>query len=88
LYPEWPFAKLKHIPDTLARDTAIALLHLTLDSEAAKAADIAGWTIPLDYQPVHDCLRELQVSPYDNHGRGSLVSCVRLPQSHSLWLVL
>ncbi|MBW2690859.1 MAG: hypothetical protein JRC99_13140, partial [Deltaproteobacteria bacterium] len=30
----------------------------------AKAGGNAGWTIPFNYQPVHECLRELHLGPY------------------------
>jgi signal transduction histidine kinase/CheY-like chemotaxis protein len=68
-YPEWPFAKLKHTPNELAEKVAIALLEMPWDSEAARAAKCAGWTIPLDYQPVHECLKELKVGPYREQGK-------------------
>ena len=64
LYPEWPFATLKHTSPTLAKEVAIALFQMTADQPAARNAQIAGWTIPLDYQPVHACLRELGLGPY------------------------
>ncbi|GMR07068.1 MAG: hypothetical protein BMS9Abin26_0070 [Gammaproteobacteria bacterium] len=69
LYPEWPFAKLKHTSDKLAQRVAVALLTLPADSEAALAAQSAGWTIPLDYAPVHELFRQLKVRPHDNLGR-------------------
>lgn len=77
LYPEWPLAKVKHTSDDLARKVAIALLNMQPDSQAAKAAGIAGWTIPLDYQPVHECLMELQAGPYKDFGRITPYGVVR-----------
>ena len=71
-YPEWPFAKLKHTPDQLAREVAIALLQMSADSEAAHAARCAGWTIPLNYQPVHECLKYLKIGPYRDFGKITL----------------
>ncbi|MBT5109386.1 MAG: PhnD/SsuA/transferrin family substrate-binding protein [Rhodospirillaceae bacterium] len=64
LYPEWPFAKLRDTPSDLAEKVAIALLGMPADSAAARAADYAGWTVPLDYQSIHDLFRELRVGPY------------------------
>lgn len=64
LYPEWPFAKLKHVDDRLSQRVAIALFTLEPDSKAAKISDSAGWTIPLDYNTVHDLFRELKAGPY------------------------
>ncbi len=71
-YPEWPFAKLKHTSDQLAREVAIALLQMSADSKAAQAARCAGWTIPLNYQPVHECLKYLKIGPYRDFGKITL----------------
>ena len=68
-YPEWPFAKVKHTPDELAEKVAMALLEMPWDCAATRAARCAGWTIPLNYQPVHDCLKELKVGPYKDLGK-------------------
>jgi len=66
LFPEWPFSKLRHTSDDLAQAVAIALLRMPEDHGAARAGAYAGWTVPLDYQPVHDLLRRLQLPPYDH----------------------
>jgi hypothetical protein len=58
--PEWPFSKLAHTPNELAQAVAVALLQMPADSAAAVAGGYAGWTVPLDYQPVHQLLRELR----------------------------
>jgi len=39
------------------------------DSPAAKAARIAGWTIPLNYHPVHQLMKELRIGPYKDFGK-------------------
>ncbi|HOI83111.1 MAG TPA: PhnD/SsuA/transferrin family substrate-binding protein, partial [Campylobacterales bacterium] len=65
LYPEWPFAKTKHVEDALAEKVAVALISMPENSEAAKSINSAGWTIPLDYQEIHECLRELGMGPYE-----------------------
>jgi two-component system sensor histidine kinase TtrS len=64
LYPEWPFATARETPSQLAGQVTIALLSMPADHPAAAAAGYAGWTAPLDYQPVHDLFRELGVGPY------------------------
>jgi signal transduction histidine kinase len=64
LYPEWPFAKLSHTPDELAKQVASALYRIPSDSPAATAGKYIGWTLPQNYQPVDDLLKELQVGPY------------------------
>jgi two-component system sensor histidine kinase TtrS len=72
LYPEWPFAKVKHTSDSLAQKVAVALLDMAPDSPAAKAGDYGGWTVPLDYQPVHELFRKLRIGPYKNLGKITL----------------
>jgi signal transduction histidine kinase/ABC-type amino acid transport substrate-binding protein len=64
LYPEWPFSRLRETPEALAQQVAVALLTLDPDSSEARAAGTAGWTIPLDYTPVHALYRELDIGPY------------------------
>ena len=64
LYPEWPFAKVRKTPEALAQRVAIALMQMESDSDAATSAYAAGWTIPLDYGPVHELFRELEIGPY------------------------
>jgi len=66
LYPEWPFSKLHRTSDDLAQQVAIALLSMPPDHPAALAGGYAGWTVPLDYQPVNDLLRRLHLPPYDH----------------------
>lgn len=64
LYPEWPFAKLKKTDDQLAQQVAVALLTMPVNSEAAIRSRSEGWTIPLDYTPVHDVFKILKIGPY------------------------
>ena len=66
LYPEWPFVRLPHTTDDLAEKVAIALLGMPEDSLAATTAGIAGWTVPLDYRPVHELMQELRLGPYQD----------------------
>jgi signal transduction histidine kinase len=65
LYPEWPLAKLSHTANDLAKKVAIALLQLTPTQEATKVGRYAGWSVPLDYQPLHEMMRKLQRPPYE-----------------------
>ncbi|MBD2629161.1 sensor histidine kinase [Trichormus variabilis] len=69
LYPEWPFAVTQQTSSDLAEQVAIALLKLPKDHPAAKAAKSEGWTIPLNYQSIHDCFQVLQVHPYKDFGK-------------------
>lgn len=76
LYPEWPFAKMPHVSAELSEKLAIALLSLPADSPEMRAAGASGWTVPLDYKPVHDLFRELEIGPYAR-GEFNLVSVLR-----------
>ncbi|MBN2022146.1 MAG: PhnD/SsuA/transferrin family substrate-binding protein [Pirellulales bacterium] len=76
-YPEWPLAKTRATSDELARKVAIALLEMPSDAPAAQAAGIAGWGIPRNYQPVHECLKSLQIGPYADVGKVTFTAAVR-----------
>ncbi len=85
LYPEWPFAKVSHTPDELARDVAVALMNMRADDPAALSAGASGWTIPLDYQPVHELMKELRIGAYKDFGKITLSSAMR---QYWQWLML
>jgi PAS domain S-box-containing protein/putative nucleotidyltransferase with HDIG domain len=85
LYPEWPMAKLQHTPEVLSHRVAAALLRMEPDSGAAKAGQVAGWTVPRNYQPVHELMRELHVGPYAELGKISLEDFLR---HYWHWLLL
>jgi len=71
LYPEWPLAKLSDTTEDLSRELTVALLSMPADSPAAMAAQSGGWGVCLNYTSVHDCLRELRMSPYEHYGQMS-----------------
>ena len=83
LYPEWPLAKLKHTSQAMAKDVALAMMQMPADSAAARISRCRGWTIPQDYNEVHDCLRLLQVAPYDNYGK---ITLSQFYQQYKMWL--
>ncbi len=85
LYPEWPLARLKNTPEQLGHEVATELLQMPPDSEAALRSKSAGWTIPANYQPVHDLLRELRIGPYRTLGQVSLHDMLR---QYSRWFTL
>ncbi len=64
LYPEWPMAAAKHIDPKLAEQVGHSLIDMPADSDAARAAGCTGWTLPSNYQVVHECLKELNLYPY------------------------
>ncbi len=85
LYPEWPMAVMPGTPDGLAEVVAIALMKIPADHPAAIAGQYQGWTIPENYQPVHETLRELRVRPYENWGKESLAQIL---YRYRYWLLL
>ena len=84
LYPEWPFAKLSDTPDELAEQVTAALLIMSEHSRAAKNAKCAGWTIPLNYNSVHELLKELRLPPYENLGN---ITIKRVVKEYFYWLL-
>ncbi len=77
LYPEWPFAAVKTTSPNLARHVASSLLAMNENEPAAASSNSAGWTVPLNYQPVHDCLMELGIGPYKDFGQFSFSDVLR-----------
>ncbi len=69
LYPEWPFAATKNVSLKISETVAKALLNMPQDHPAAVAAKSEGWTVPLNYRPIHDLFIELAVAPYDEIGQ-------------------
>ncbi len=66
LYPEWPLAKLAHVPDDLALKIALSLFSMPESYMLYHSPYGAGWGLPQNYQPVHGLLRELKLPPYDH----------------------
>jgi phosphate/phosphite/phosphonate ABC transporter binding protein len=85
LYPEWPIARLAHTDDQLSHDVAVALLRMPPDSRAARIGQTAGWTVPGNYQPVHELLRELRIDPYSELGQITFTDLLR---NYWYWLLL
>lgn len=77
LYPEWPLAIMRDTDRRLARKVVMALYSLPFNDPVLTAAGIAGWTIPYDYTPVHDLMRELKVGPYENLGQIEIQDVLR-----------
>lgn len=84
LYPEWPFAATRNVSQQLAKQVTLALINMPGDSAPAKAARIKGWTLPLDYQPVHEQMKDLHVGPYDQLGQISLENII---SKYGYWFV-
>ena len=58
LYPDWPIAVMPHTDPALARDVARTLLAMPVSPGEP------SWSVPADYQSVHDLYRELRLGPY------------------------
>ena len=59
LYPDWPLARLRQTPADIAKRVATAVLTYVPTDGAP------GWTVPVDYQPVHELFRALRIGPYE-----------------------
>ncbi len=58
LYPDWAMATLRHTTPQIAKAVAIALLDMPRTDNGM------AWSVPADYQSVHDAFRELRIGPY------------------------
>jgi two-component system, NtrC family, sensor kinase len=68
LYPEWAFAMLADTDRKLAEKVTVALLNMPQGVVSSSNTENVTWTIPLDYQSVHQCLKELNIIPYEDYG--------------------
>ncbi len=68
LYPEWPFVQMKTSSLDLAEKISAILLQMPENHPAALGGQYVGWSVPLNYAPVHDLLKQLKVGPYKNYG--------------------
>ncbi len=84
VYPDWPFAKARHIDDEISNKVAIALLRIEPDQFAAIKGNYAGWVTPLNYTPVYDLLQDLGIGSYANYGKITLKKFVR---QYWLWFI-
>ena len=64
LYPEWPMATLPKTNAGISKKVADALIALKATDSAAKSAKIVGWTKPLDYTPVKECLKTIKYGAF------------------------
>ena len=84
LYPEWAFAMLAGTDRRLAEKVVAGLLGMGPGMVSTGNTDNITWTIPLDYQAVHQCLKELRINPYEDFGRITWENMV----DQYLWLML
>ncbi len=86
LYPEWPFSKLKHTSNQLAEKVAIALTKMHEDQVISRDANNKNkWSIPLEYQPVHELLKDMRLPPYKNIGQFTLMDALK---KYRYWILI
>ncbi len=71
LYPDWPIATLRHTDLRLAKAVAAALLAMPPTPKGY------AWAAPVDYRPVHDLFRDLEIGPYSYLGENTLQALAR-----------
>ena len=77
LYPAAPFVKAPHTSITLATAVTLALLSMPRDSEAANSGNSPGYTLPMSYAPLHECLRQLRLDPYTDYGKVTVAGAIQ-----------
>lgn len=82
LYPEWPIARLTDTSDNLANKLLAELVTYKPNLQETQISIIAGWSVPSDYSPVHDMLKELRLAPYDT----SEIKLSEIIEQYSLYL--
>lgn len=65
LYPEWCVTGMSHVPAQTEEAVKRALLKVTADSAAARAAEIKGFVTPIPLDSIKEVLKALKISPYD-----------------------
>lgn len=65
IYPEWPLAAMPHVKMELAGQLTGAFLALPYKSALLREANIYGFSIPADYEPIRELMRSLKIRPYN-----------------------
>jgi len=84
LYPEWPLVKHETASPELAKQVTIALLQLDENHPAAQQGQYVGWSVPLDYSPVHDLIKKLKIGPYQSYGE---ITPINIMQIYWPWFI-
>lgn len=71
LYPDWPIASVRRTDLRLAKAVAAALLAMPPTPKGY------AWTAPVDYRPVHDLFRDLEIGPYSYLRENTLQALAR-----------
>lgn len=65
LYPEWPLSALSHVAPEHAGQVVGAFLSLAHGAELLQQAQVYGFSVPADYEPVREMMRDMRARPYD-----------------------
>lgn len=65
LYPEWPLAAMPHVNMAQAGQVVGAFLTLEHNIDILRDANVYGFNVPADYEPVRELMRTLKVKPYN-----------------------
>ncbi|HEY9018903.1 EAL domain-containing protein [Thiomicrospira sp.] len=65
IYPEWPLAAMPHISMEHAGQLTGAFLAMPYKSPLLREANIYGFSIPADYEPIRELMRNLKIRPYN-----------------------
>lgn len=85
LYPEWALGASTNVSYDDAREIAQILLTLTAGGNEAQAGRYWQWTIPYNYEPVHNLMKRLKVGPYTNYGE---ITISQLYEQHAAVIIL
>ncbi|BBO91387.1 hypothetical protein DSCOOX_45670 [Desulfosarcina ovata subsp. ovata] len=77
LFPEWAFARTTKVSNDLANRVSRVLISIPANGEVARKGRYWRWTMPYDYQPVHNLLKELRVGPYQEYGKITFAEFIR-----------
>ncbi|MFH0953140.1 MAG: PhnD/SsuA/transferrin family substrate-binding protein [Verrucomicrobiota bacterium] len=86
LYPRWCLAACPRASSDLVKEVAAVLLTMRIAStEGSRGPRTVGWTSPPSVLPVHECLQELRLSPYEHFGEISISNVVR---QYMYWFIV
>jgi PAS domain S-box len=65
LYPGWVIAKSPQTSKSISERVSVSLLSMPFSTSSNSGiGDVAGWTVPQDYSPVVQCLRDINEGPF------------------------
>ncbi len=68
LYPEWPLVALSHVDSKVVKEITAGLLSLPESIPSMASIGVSGFVPALDYLPVEQVLKDLEIEPYDAPG--------------------